>query len=74
MVSPIEKLNDETGEAEFVISATDTHYPESSWLEVVQCFNETTDIFLYYLRGWIQTKSELPGRRKRYSDLVAEGC
>lgn len=57
LISPISRMgDDEPGSMEYLMSETDTKYPESSWLEVVQCFNEATDIFLHYLRGWIQTK------------------
>jgi hypothetical protein len=57
MFSPITEVRKESREVEYVISETDTNYPESSWLEVVECFNEATDIFLHYLAGWVRTKA-----------------
>jgi hypothetical protein len=39
------------------ISTEDTKYPEESWLEVVECFNASLDIFIKYLEGWVYTKS-----------------
>jgi hypothetical protein len=56
LFSPMENVREESREVEVVLSEADTKYPESSWLEVVECFNEATDIFLNYLSGWIQTK------------------
>lgn len=60
--------NIEDGSIAFDISATDDKYPESSWVEVLDCFSETSSILASYLRGYIETK-ELPtdelGIRKR---------
>ncbi|MGI8733751.1 MAG: hypothetical protein ACR2LM_10685 [Pyrinomonadaceae bacterium] len=49
-------LQETEGGVEIEIHETDTKYPESSWLEVIECFNEATDIFIEYLVGWIKTK------------------
>ena len=57
MFSPIAEVRKESREVDYVISETDANYPESSWLEVVECFNEATDIFLHYLAGWVRTKA-----------------
>ena len=56
LFSPMENVQEETREFEITISEVDTKYPESSWLEVVECFNEATDIFLNQLTDWIRTK------------------
>ncbi|MDD2463244.1 MAG: hypothetical protein PHI97_04550 [Desulfobulbus sp.] len=40
------------------IQPIDTKYPVESWVEVVDCFNESIDIFAKYLEGWIITKKK----------------
>jgi hypothetical protein len=57
LFSPVQNIDDETHYVQYVIHEKDTKYPESSWVEVVDCFNESTDIFIKYLEGWIFTKS-----------------
>ena len=42
---------------EFAIQEEDTKFPEFSWVEVIDCFNESIDIFVKYLEGWIFTKA-----------------
>jgi len=39
------------------IQPIDTKYPEFSWVEIIDCFNESIDIFAKYLEGWIITKN-----------------
>lgn len=41
----------------FELSATDDHYPESSWVEILECFLEVSDFLLDMLRDWIERKS-----------------
>ncbi|GAF71526.1 unnamed protein product, partial [marine sediment metagenome] len=57
LFSPVQNIDDETRSVQYVIHEKDTKYPEFSWVEVVNCFNESTDIFIKYLKGWIFTKS-----------------
>jgi hypothetical protein len=57
LFSPIQNINEKTGTIEYVIREKDTKYPKLSWVEVIDCFNEATDIFIKYLEGWIFTKS-----------------
>jgi len=45
----------------FDIRATDYKYPESSWIEVLDCFSETSAMLGWYVRGYIETKA-LPPR------------
>jgi hypothetical protein len=56
LFSPIAEVRNESREVEYIIGETDTNYPESSWVEVVNCFNQATDIFMHYLAGWVRTK------------------
>jgi hypothetical protein len=52
----IEHINDESRTVSWAITEEDTKFPDFSWTEVVACFNESTDIFIKYLNGWIFTK------------------
>jgi hypothetical protein len=56
----VESLNGSSREMKIVISPTDENVPEFSWLEVVDCFNEATRVFLEYLNGWVTTKARTP--------------
>ncbi len=51
----IHKTNTDTGE--IVLGIGKNKYPESSWIEAVDCFTEAVAIFLYYLSSWIATKN-----------------
>ena len=55
--STVKDINNESRTVFYEISEKDTKFPESSWLEIVNCFNESTDIFIKYLQGWIFTKA-----------------
>ncbi len=64
MFGPVQAVDGASSMISYTIGAKDTKYPESSWVEVIDCFNEATDIFLKYLSGWIVTKTN--------SDLVVK--
>jgi hypothetical protein len=49
---------DQDGTVQLRIHADDAHFPEASWLEMVECFNETTMFFHTYLEGWVVMKGE----------------
>jgi len=53
----VQKTNDEERTITFHIGKEDEQYPESSWIEVVDCFTESVNIFFYYLESWIETKN-----------------
>lgn len=40
----------------FALTAQDTEFPESTWVEVIECFNECTLILHRYVEGWTLTK------------------
>lgn len=44
----------------FKISDTDESFPESSWIEVIECFRESTEILAHYLQGYALTKQATP--------------
>ncbi len=52
----IEHIDDESRSISWAITETDMRFPEKSWTEVIACFNESTNIFIKYLKGWIFTK------------------
>jgi len=54
---PVQKIDNETRSMQFAIQEEDTKFPEFSWVEVIGCLNETIDIFVKYLEGWIFTKA-----------------
>ena len=64
LFSPIKDLNENDRSFSFEISDTDNNYPDFSWEEIVDCFNETSEIFFKYLCGWIQTKT-ITGEKKK---------
>jgi hypothetical protein len=44
----------------FEVSPTDAKFPEFSWLEVLDCFRETTELLAKYLHGYRLTKNMSP--------------
>ena len=54
--SSVQEVDSKNNSIKFAIQETDTKFPEFSWLEVIDCFNETVDILIKYLEGWIFTK------------------
>lgn len=54
---PVQEINDETRSVQVAIQEEDTKFPEFSWVEVIECFNASVDIFIRYLEGWIFTKA-----------------
>ena len=56
LFSPVQSVNNGSRTVQYVIHEEDTKYPEFSWVEVIDCFNESIDIFVKYLKGWIFTK------------------
>lgn len=73
LFSPVQKVDTERRSVEYVIQEKDTKYPEFSWVEVVECFNEATDIFIKYLEGWIFTKSNPEIVEKLKKELNKKG-
>lgn len=60
LFASVAKLDKDGWQFSLQISELDTNAPEFSWVEVVECFNETTKIFLDYLSGWVYTKNGGP--------------
>lgn len=48
------------GRITFAVIAEDLDFPEESWIEVLECFREATEILAKYLHGYRVTKSMSP--------------
>jgi hypothetical protein len=57
----IAKLDENERIAHFQIAESDTKFPERSWLELIECFLETSTAFRAYLDGYAKTKSAAAG-------------
>ncbi|MBT1446059.1 hypothetical protein KJI95_16305 [Shewanella sp. JM162201] len=53
----VQSLNDNERMVTFHIGKEDIQYPEWSWIEAVDCFNNAVNILFYYIDGWIHTKN-----------------
>ena len=53
----IEDVRDESDTIQFLISNQDLNFPESSWVEVLECFREATSILRTFLEAWGDTKN-----------------
>jgi hypothetical protein len=62
---PVQKVDNKT--ITYAIQAKDTKFPEFSWIEVIDYFNESIDIFTKYLKDWIflSENSELIAQIKK---------
>ena len=56
LFNSVEHVNDDSGSVLWAIKEKDIKFPDFSWKELVDCFNESMDIFMKYLLGWIVTK------------------
>jgi hypothetical protein len=57
IVDSVATLDDTARTIQFEISPTDTKFPEFSWVEVLECFRETTELLAKYLHGYRITKN-----------------
>jgi hypothetical protein len=53
----VQSLDDDTREFQFLVSARDDKFPESSWVEVLECFREATEMLAMLLRSYRLTKN-----------------
>lgn len=53
---------DDDGSMSLLISETDFDFPESSWLEVIDCFRESSSILVKFLDGYAITKRLTPAQ------------
>jgi hypothetical protein len=59
IIASVGALEDD-GKLQFAVTAEDLNFPDSSWVEVLECFRETTEILAKYLQGYKVTKSMSP--------------
>ncbi|MFA5214673.1 hypothetical protein [Sulfuricurvum sp.] len=57
LFNAVEKVNNDTRTLSIKIGKEDLQYPEWSWVETVDCFTESVNIFFHYLNGWVATKN-----------------
>lgn len=60
IVGTVAMPDDNTDTIQFEISPKDTNFPEFSWIEVLECFRETTELLARYLHGYRITKNMPP--------------
>lgn len=53
----IASIDDFSNRITWEIDDTDDKYKEDLWIELIDCFNESINIFFYYLKGWVFTKN-----------------
>lgn len=56
IIDSISSFEDKTRTVEFEMSASDSKFPGDSWVEVLDCFRESTSILSWYLQGYAETK------------------
>lgn len=56
-----------------LISETDFDFPESSWLEVIDCFRESSSILVKFLDGYAITKRLTPAQLAKGRGQVSRG-
>ena len=59
MFQAFESLNGEERGLRIKVSATDKELSEKVYCEVIEAFCAATEMFLYYVEGWIFTKDNL---------------
>jgi hypothetical protein len=52
----ISSFEDDDRTIEFHMSASDSKFPEFSWVEILDCFREATSILSRYIQGYAHTK------------------
>jgi len=57
LFNSVEEANDKSRTITWAIKEIDTKFPEISWIEIAECFNASTDIFIKHIKGWIFTKA-----------------
>ena len=56
----VASVGDQDRTVSLEVSDVDLKFPEFSWIEVLDCFRETTSILARYLRGYAETKKLSP--------------
>ena len=56
LFNAVEKIDNDTRTLSIYIGTEDSQYPEWSWVETIDYFTESVNIFLYYLHSWTVIK------------------
>jgi len=56
LFDPIASLKEDGRLVHFIINDKDEKFPESSWYEIVSCFNQCAEIIVSYLQGYKHIK------------------
>jgi len=56
LFDPIASLEEDDRLVKFIINDKDEKFPESSWHEIVSCFNQCAEIIFAYLKGYKHIK------------------
>jgi len=59
VMDSVQSVNDH-GKISILVSDVDLKFPESSWLEVIDCFRSATEMLATYLNGYAATKRLSP--------------
>lgn len=54
----------EEGKFSFRLSESDLTFPEQSWIEVLECFRETTGILFFRISGYVESKNTVDAELK----------
>jgi len=57
ILQAVESTTDEDLSVGFIMSATDKHLPEETFVEAIEAFCAATEIFHDYMEGWIYSKA-----------------
>lgn len=60
LAGTVASVDDATRTISMSITKNDDHYPEDSWIEVLDCAHEATGILCHYVTGYIRTKALSP--------------
>jgi hypothetical protein len=72
LFNAVENINHEMKTLNISIGKEDIQYPEWSWLELVDCFIDSVNIFFKYLNGWIVTKEAANKNEERNTNPKAD--
>ena len=70
--SSVEINDNDSGRISWVLTDDDTKFPESSWCEIITCFNDAIGTFIEYLEGWTYTKGNpaLVAKNRRGRNMI----
>lgn len=73
LLASVQSVDTEQNTIEFELTETDLKFPESSWVEILQCFRESTAMLASYLDGYAITKNMSPEQLQEARRHLSEG-